>query len=142
MVDLEGSQRCRGEIGRTGPACHVSVAGTIHGDAIPPARGRVASGILMVATEEGRIDERRTRRIKLGHEGIKARGTNEAAAIAAAVSLRGIQEGEVARTGITRDVSVARRVNRDALTGVIVAAAEICGIDERGTRGVQLWCEK
>src|SRR5262249_6662258 len=116
----------RWKVRRVGCACQVSVAGTIHSNA--------AAVVIVAAAEVGRVDEGAAGGVQLRHEGVGGM----AAAAPVESRLQGVLGREVGRGGSAGDVGVAGAVHRDAAANVIVAASEICGVNQGSAGGVDL----
>src|SRR5207245_11010569 len=79
-----------------------------------------------------RVEERVDRRVLPRYP---ARRSSD---LAPQVGLERVRGGEVGGVGIPRHVSIAAAVHRDGPGLVVAIPAQVGGVDERGTRGVQL----
>src|SRR5205807_243247 len=115
---LVGPRRRRKAAG--GEACHVGVAGGVHGDAV--------AGVTATASE--------VRGVEGGSEGIELR--HEGAGAAAAVGrLVGPHRGRKAASGGARYISVASGVHGDAVAVVVATPPEVRGVEGGGTEGIE-----
>src|SRR5262252_113589 len=106
----------RWKVGRSGVARHIDVVACVDRDPGP--------GVGVAATEVCRVEESRSGTIQLRHKSIE-----QAAAESRLSCAR--RRWEVAGQGPASDVSLTTGVHCDAIAVVIVAAAEIGGVDER-----------
>src|SRR5262249_57427911 len=91
---------------------------------------RDAQALIKVGTAEiCRVDEGRAWRVELRHERVSESAKSRLE--------RPGGRGEVGRFGKASHIGVARGVHRDAESVFAAAAAEIGGVDERRTRGIQ-----
>ena len=86
--------------------------------------------VVAAAAEVGGVDQGRAGGVELRHEGVEPPPLS--------VAWKGVLGREVRRTGLARDVGVARRVDGDAAGRHRAAAAEVGGVDEAVPVGVQL----
>ena len=116
---------CHRKVARVGESGDVGVASRVHGD---------AQAIVLSApapAEVGRVEQGRAARVQLRHVGIGL--------TAAILALNGIDNREVGRGGESGDVSVARRIHRDAVAIVALASApaQISRVEQGRAAGVQ-----
>jgi len=116
VTRLEGPTSHR-EVCRTGPACHVRVAGAVDGDA--------EALVIADAAEIRGVNEPRPRRIHLRYEGI----AKDAAAVETRVE-GASDRREVTRKGLARHVGISGGVDRDRSPGISAHPPEVRGVEE------------
>src|SRR5206468_3869760 len=112
-----------------GATRYPGVTGRVHGD--------VETLIFAAAAQVGGVDQRGSRGVELGDEGISF---EDRSGVAPAVSPLERSRGcrEVGRASVARQVGVAGRVHSDPRARLIAAAAEVGGVDQRGAGCIEL----